>query len=116
MAAGTVEHVRLLPLVGGLVAAFVLTGLPGSATAAENAFRRAAYIGGFESPVDVVSTPSQPTRLYVVEQRGTIRVVERRKVKSGFLLDLRGQVSGGTSRVSSASPSIRSTRRTGSCT
>ena len=95
MAAGTVEHVRLLPLVGGLVVAFVLTGLPGSATAAENAFRRAAYVGGFESPVDVVSTPSQPTRLYVVEQRGTIRVVERRKVKSGFLLDLRGQVSGG---------------------
>lgn len=86
---------RPLTLVGGLTAAFVLAGLSGSATAAQDAFRRAAYIGGFASPVDVVATPSQPTRLYVVEQRGTIRVVERRNVKSGFVLDLRRQVSGG---------------------
>jgi glucose/arabinose dehydrogenase len=90
-----VGRVRLLAVVGPVVVALVLAGGPGSANAAESAFRRAVLVRGLESPVDIATTPSEPYRLYVVEQRGTIRVVERGKLKSGFVLDMRGGVSEG---------------------
>jgi glucose/arabinose dehydrogenase len=49
-------------------------------------------VGGLSEPVDVVAAPGQPGRLYVVEQRGTIRVVERGRVRPGFFLDIRNLV------------------------
>ena len=85
----------MLTPIGALVVAACLIGVQGSATAADSAFRRAVWVRGLDSPVDVVSTPSEPGRLYVVEQRGTIRVVERRRVRPGFVLDLRGGVTEG---------------------
>jgi glucose/arabinose dehydrogenase len=63
--------------------------------AAEAAFRRTVVVRGLDSPVHVVSTPSEPRRLYVVEQRGTIRVVDRGRVRSGFFLDVRSRVTAG---------------------
>jgi glucose/arabinose dehydrogenase len=87
---GWVRAVTLLALVvvlGSLVA--------GSASGAETAFRRAVVVRGLDSPVQVVSTRSEPGRLYVVEQRGTVRVVERGALKSGFFLDVRSRVTAG---------------------
>ena len=63
--------------------------------AAESAFRRLAFARGFDSPVQVVSTPAEPRRLYVVEQRGTIRVIRDRRVQPGFFLDIRNRVVAG---------------------
>jgi glucose/arabinose dehydrogenase len=77
------------------VVATLLAGVAGSATAAESSFRRTVFASGFDSPVQVVSTKSEPRRLYVVEQRGTIRVIERGRTRAGFVLDLRGRVSRG---------------------
>jgi glucose/arabinose dehydrogenase len=48
--------------------------------------------GGLSEPVAVVAAPGQPGRLYVVEQRGTIRVIERGRVRPGFFLDIRNLV------------------------
>jgi glucose/arabinose dehydrogenase len=67
-------------------------GSTGSAPAAEGAFRRAVVARGFDSPVHVVSTKSEPRRLYVVEQRGTIRVIQSGRVRPGFFLDVRPRV------------------------
>jgi glucose/arabinose dehydrogenase len=47
----------------------------------------------FESPVYVASTPSQPKRLYVVEQVGRIRVIQNGRVLPGAFLDIGSLVS-----------------------
>lgn len=49
---------------------------------------------GFVSPVHVVAPRNERNRLYVVEQRGTIRVVENGRIRPGYFLDLRGRVAG----------------------
>jgi len=87
--------VRLAPAVAVVVLGGVLVGVAGSAAAAESAFRRAVVVRGLDSPVQVVSTPSEPRRLYVVEQRGTVRVVERGRLRPGFFLDVRNLVVSG---------------------
>jgi glucose/arabinose dehydrogenase len=87
--------VRLVPAVAVVVLGGVLVGVAGSAAAAESAFRRAVVVRGLDSPVQVVSTPSEPRRLYVVEQRGTVRVVERGRLRPGFFLDVRNLVVSG---------------------
>jgi glucose/arabinose dehydrogenase len=90
--------VRALPAFAVALALVVLvTGL-GSASGGRTegaAFRRAIFARGFDSPVHVVATRSEPRRLYVVEQRGTIRAIERGRVRSGFFLDVRARVSAG---------------------
>jgi glucose/arabinose dehydrogenase len=48
---------------------------------------------GLASPVHVVATRAEPGRLYVVEQRGTIRVLQRGRLRPGLFLDLRSRVS-----------------------
>jgi glucose/arabinose dehydrogenase len=63
--------------------------------AAPEAFRRAVVVRGLDSPVHIASTRSEPRRLYVVEQRGTIRVVEGGRLRAGFFLDVRNLVVSG---------------------
>jgi glucose/arabinose dehydrogenase len=87
--------VRLAPTLAAVVLGGVLVTVAGSAAAAETAFRRAVVVRGLDSPVQVVSTPSEPRRLYVVEQRGTVRVVERGRLRPGFFLDVRNLVVSG---------------------
>jgi glucose/arabinose dehydrogenase len=91
----TVILVRAVPTVAAVVLGGVLVSLAGSAAAAETAFRRAVVMRGLDSPVQVVSTKSEPRRLYVVEQRGTVRVVERSRLRPGFFLDVRNLVVSG---------------------
>ena len=67
----------------------------GAASGAPSAFRRAVVVRGLDPLTQVVSTRVEPGRLYVVEQRGTIRVVERGRVRSGFFLDVRNRVTAG---------------------
>ena len=55
------------------------------------------YVSGFHSPTFVGTAPGQPNRLYVVEQAGTIRYVERRRIE-GTLLDIRARVGSGGER------------------
>ena len=67
----------------------------GSALGAESAFRRVVVARGLVEPVQVTAPLSEARRLYVVEQRGTIRVVDRGKLRSGFFLDVRDSVVAG---------------------
>jgi glucose/arabinose dehydrogenase len=50
---------------------------------------------GLEAPVDVTSTPSEPDRLYLVEQAGRILVVENGKVSPKPFLDITNDVVSG---------------------
>jgi len=56
-----------------------------------------SYVSGFHSPTFVGAAPGQPDRLYVVEQAGTIRYVEGRRIV-GTLLDIRSRVGSGGER------------------
>lgn len=79
-----------------LAAIAVVASIAGSASARESAFGRKAVARGFDQPVQVTAPRNEPRRLYVVEQTGTVRVVERGKVRSGAFLDVRSRiVSGG---------------------
>lgn len=86
---------RALSAVAALVLGGVLVSLAGSASGAETAFRRVVVARGLDSPVDIASTPSEPRRLYVVEQRGTIRVIDRGRVRPELFLDVQSFVTYG---------------------
>ena len=85
--------------VGLLLAAALsvvsLLAVSGSAPGAESAFRRTVVARGLVEPVQVTAPRSEARRLYVVEQRGTIRVIDRGKLRSGFFLDVRKSVVAG---------------------
>ena len=83
-------RIGVLVLLGVLVAT-----LTGSASAAESAFRKVVVARGLDAPVQVTAPRNEARRLYVVEQRGTIRVIERGTLRDGFFLDIRGQVVAG---------------------
>ena len=69
---------------------------PGRRLGAESAFRRVVVARGSRSSRCWSRAPrSEPRRLYVVEQRGTIRVVERGKLRTGFFLDVRDRITAG---------------------
>lgn len=76
------------------VAALLVTGAV-SAAGGKTQFGKVLVARGLDSPVDVTAPRSQPGRLYVVEQRGTIRVLEGGKLKPGFFLDIRSAVVAG---------------------
>jgi glucose/arabinose dehydrogenase len=54
-------------------------------------------VSGLRGPTYVASAPGEPERLYVVEQAGTIRYVEGRRV-AGTFLDIRDHVGSGGER------------------
>jgi glucose/arabinose dehydrogenase len=53
---------------------------------------------GFDSPTHVTAPSSEPSRLYVVEQAGVIKVVDRGRVRAQPFLDIRDLVSSGGER------------------
>lgn len=55
------------------------------------------YVSGLHNPTFVGTAPGQPNRLYVVEQAGTIRYVDGRRI-AGTLLDIRARVGSGGER------------------
>jgi len=52
-------------------------------------------VDGLDSPVGIASTPSEPDRLYVVEQPGTVRVLDVARLEQDPFLDVTGQVVSG---------------------
>ena len=77
-----------------LAVAAMVTVAPGSQGATE-ALRLVPVVRGLDAPVYVTSAPGEPGRLYVVEQGGTIRVVENGRVRSQPFLDISSRVRSG---------------------
>jgi glucose/arabinose dehydrogenase len=86
--------VLLFGLVGG-----GLASADGPAGHPSGADKRAGFgkrrIGTFASPTYVTHAPGAPSFLYVVEQRGTVAVLDHGDVQGQPFLDIRGRVSWG---------------------
>jgi glucose/arabinose dehydrogenase len=57
--------------------------------------RLEAVVSGLDAPVAMASTPSEPNRLYVVEQPGVIRVIENGELVQEPFLDIHDEVKSG---------------------
>jgi glucose/arabinose dehydrogenase len=90
-------HVRGVTVLGTVVALLTLACGAGASGQRAEALRLVKVVGGLSSPVHVAAPRSEPGRLYVVEQAGRIRVVERGRVVRTFL-DIRGLVASGGER------------------
>src|SRR4051812_49138581 len=78
------------------VAALVLLALlVAPLAAARPAALHLVKVGQFSAPVYVGATPSQPTRIYVVEQPGRIRIVQNGSTLPTPFLDITPQVKSG---------------------
>jgi hypothetical protein len=78
-----------------VVACFALAACSGAQSReARSAYTFSPLVSGLTSPVHVAAAPGQPSRLYVVEQPGRIRIVQNGKV-TGTLLDVRSLVRSG---------------------
>lgn len=55
-------------------------------------FRLTLVASRLAEPVYVTSTAAEPGRIYVLQKRGTVRVIERGRLLPGAFLDLRGSV------------------------
>ena len=77
--------------------AALLIALAGAVLAAPSsaALRLAHVAGGFSAPVHVASTRSEPSRLYVVEQGGLVKILENGAKRARPFLDLRRRVRSG---------------------
>lgn len=78
--------------------AMVMSLAPADASAASPTVRLSQVVSGLSSPTQVTHAGDGSGRLFVVEQRGTIRVVEDGKLRSSFFLDIRSKVSRGGER------------------
>ncbi len=78
-----------------LVAVLCAVVVGSSLAATSPSLRLVTVARGLQSPVAVVQAPGEPGRLYVVEQPGLIRVVERGKVAARAFLDVRSLVAYG---------------------
>jgi glucose/arabinose dehydrogenase len=58
-------------------------------------FRLRAFATGLSEPLYVTGAKGDPGRLYVLEQGGTIRIVDRGRIRPGAFLDLSKQVTAG---------------------
>jgi len=84
----------------GVLVAVVAVALPGAASghdesAAQQQLRFRSFASRLDSPVFVGSTPSEPGKLYVVEQPGLILVLVNGKLRTQPFLDIRRLVRSG---------------------
>ena len=61
-----------------------------SAALTSGQVRVTRVLGGLSQPLGVVNAGDGSNRLFVLEKRGTVRVVSGNKLQSGFFLDIRG--------------------------
>lgn len=61
----------------------------------DTTIRRTVVASGFVNPVDIVAAPSDATRLFIVEQRGLIRIIRDGLVVATPFLDVTSKTTGG---------------------
>jgi glucose/arabinose dehydrogenase len=63
-----------------------------AATSADGALGFQVVAVGLRQPVQVVTAPGEPRRLYAVERAGRVRIVENNRVLPGSFVDIRARV------------------------
>jgi glucose/arabinose dehydrogenase len=81
-------------LAGALILAACASAEP-ERTERAGALRLERIASGLDAPLHLASTPSEPNRLYVVEQPGRIRVIENGRVREAPFLDIDSLVRSG---------------------
>lgn len=84
-------------LISGLLLAAVFAGTASAqvlrdAAGERTQLRVVEIASGYDSPVHVTAPKSEPKRLYVVEQRGVIRVIQSGRKRSAPFLDIHTRV------------------------
>ncbi len=93
-----IRAVRVATLIGGLLLVGALAGsangqvLRAGEGQRSEAVRIVQVASGFNSPVHIAAPRSEPNRLYIVEQRGVIRIIENGRKLSAPFLDIHGRV------------------------
>jgi glucose/arabinose dehydrogenase len=72
--------------------------VPATAVSAAPAMKLVRITGGFVDPTQVTNAGDGRNRLFVVEQRGTIRMYHSGAIQPGYFLDIRSKVSTGGER------------------
>jgi hypothetical protein len=85
-----------LPLRLGLIALLLAGSVPSAAARGESP--HLTQIGRFDAPVYAAATPAEPERLYVVEQPGVVRTIDRGRTLETPFLDIRSLVLAGGER------------------
>jgi glucose/arabinose dehydrogenase len=80
------------------VAAMLATVLAPTGAAADVAISLAPVVSGLASPTQITNANDGTDRLFVVEQRGTIRVIQGGVIQPGYFLDIRSKVAAGGER------------------
>lgn len=87
---------RLRSLVAVLAALVVAALTPLASAGAEPwVITTPKVLGGLSAPTQVTNAGDGTNRLFVVEARGTIRVVENGALKAGYFMDIRSKVQDG---------------------
>jgi len=84
--------------LGGIVLAAAIAVSCASAGTARTKLGLRPVVTGLSSPLYVASIPSQPSKLYVVEQTGMIKVLVDGKLRATPFLDVRSKITSGGER------------------
>jgi glucose/arabinose dehydrogenase len=85
-------------VLGGFFVAAAIAVSCASAGTARTKLALRPVVSGLSSPLYVASIPSQPSKLYVVEQTGMIKVLAGGKLRAAPFLDIRNKVTSGGER------------------
>ena len=83
---------RIASCLGLVLLLGCAAGAAGARDAAKPPFVLKRVAKGLRQPVYVTSAPGETGRLYIVLRPGTVRVLERGRLRPGFFLDLRRRV------------------------
>jgi glucose/arabinose dehydrogenase len=80
------------------LAAIALSAVSPTGVAAAVRISLGPVLSGFASPTQITNAKDGSNRLFVVEQRGTIRVIQNGVLQPGYFLDIRSKVEDGGER------------------
>ena len=94
------DRPRRRPLIVSLLALAALDGVAVAPVGVAAAFTISLdpVVSGLESPTQITNAHDGTNRLFVVEQRGTIRVIQGGVLQPGYFLDIRSKVEDGGER------------------
>ncbi len=88
----------IVPVLVLLLAAFASSAAAPRTVEGAFSISLSKVVGGLASPTQITNADDGTNRLFVVEQRGTIRVIQNGALQSGFFLDIRSKVAVGGER------------------
>src|SRR3954464_15988487 len=91
------HHRSLIVTVLALVA-IAVSALSPAGVAAAVGITLSPVVSGLDSPTQISNAHDGTNRLFVVEQRGTIRVIQNGVLQPGYFLDIRSKVEDGGER------------------